>query len=172
MTLAGSGSRRPLSRRIIAPALVLGLLILGQAAFLALTRTHSTPDPVFSSPTFESEPARIVSITGKVHVEAKIGARAARENELLLVGERVTTGPNGRAEIEIPEVGSILLDAGSILERTSTDGRGRDYFLHAGSMLVRTASFRAEDRPVFHTSHATFVADTGTENEFLVQAEP
>lgn len=172
MIPAGPGSRRRLGRRILAPALVLGLLLLGQAAFLTFTRTSPAPDPALPSPSLESEPVRIASVAGAVRVEAEIGTRAAREDEPLRVGERVTTGPDGRAEIEIPEVGSILLDAESILERTSTDGRGRDYFLHAGSMLVQTASFRAEDRPVFHTPHATFVADTGTENEFLVQAQP
>lgn len=172
MTTAGPGGRRSLGRRILAPTVVLSMLILGQAAFLFFTRTPPPVEPAMAARAVDADPVRIAAVTGGVRIEASIGTRTARENEPLRIGDRITTGPDGRAEIELVEVGSILLDVNSTLERTNADGRGQDYFLHAGGMLIEMAAVDIRERPVFHTPHATFLPDTGTENEFLVQAEP
>lgn len=166
-----AGARRGPGPRLLVPA-VLGALILAQAAFLFLTSPKEPSAVTAIGSATDTDGVRLVSLSGDVRIEAAIGTRVGRDDDPFRDGERLITGANGRAEIELPDVGAILLDAESILERANTDGAGRDYYLRAGRMLVQIAPANAIKRPIIHTPHATFLAESDTENEFLVVAEP
>ncbi len=164
-----TGTRPAPRRRYLAPVVVI-VLLLGQAAFLYLTRP-APPAPVRAA-AGDDDSARVGSIAGRVVIRSALGTREAQLEDRLLPGDRIQTGEHGGATIELEHVGAIRLDAGSLLERTSATGARAEFYLHAGRMLVQTTSAGETELPVCHTPHATFHAEPGQENEYLVLAEP
>ena len=113
------------------------LLTLGTLATLGATRAWAQDDP-------PGRVGRVADVQGSVSMfDSEQGRWAAAErNRPLTSGDRLSTGPQGRAELRIGS--TVLRMAGATeLEVVRLDDERMSFQLHTGSMAVRVRSREA-----------------------------